>query len=96
MKTHIPYTLEQRERIVSMYVNMTAREIAKAEGRTLQSIKEVIRYDDVRKNSKYTEDDLEIINSDLSNLEVAKLIGRTRQEVNQKRWQIRKKAKLND
>lgn len=93
MKTHIPYTLEQRERIVSMYVNMTAREIAKAEGRTVQSIKEVIRYDDVRKNRKYTVYELGLVNSDLSNSEVAKLIDRTRQEVNHKRWQIRRKDK---
>lgn len=81
-----PATLTERHRIEEMYVTMTAKEIAQVVGRPIGGIKEIIRFSDVRKNRRYTHDELELIKSDFSHEEVAKLIGRTSQEICTKRW----------
>lgn len=84
-----PVTREDRERIENMFVTMTAKEISVFEGRPLGGIKEILRYSDVRKNRKYTVDDMRLVASDLSTSEVARLLDRTRKEINNKRWLMR-------
>lgn len=82
-------TPKDRQLVESMFVTMTAKQIAEKTGRPIGGVKEILRYSDVRKNRKYTPDELELIKSDLSNCEVAKRLDRTQREISTKRWIMR-------